>query len=59
MYYVGVMTFTVDEITIVTNNFNSAKKIGEGEFESVYQGELRCTAVALKLLTQVLHYMCT
>ncbi|GLT69762.1 hypothetical protein SLA2020_418880 [Shorea laevis] len=50
--------FTYNELRIVTQNFSSSNKIGQGGFGTVYKGLLRNgTAVAVKLLSVELESM--
>ncbi|CAO2183621.1 unnamed protein product [Urochloa humidicola] len=42
--------FTLSEIRNGTDNFSEAKKLGQGAFGHVYQGQLTCGVVAIKRL---------
>ncbi|CAO2165261.1 unnamed protein product [Urochloa humidicola] len=42
--------FTLSEIRNGTDNFSEAKKLGQGAFGYVYQGQLTCGVVAIKRL---------
>lgn len=42
--------FTIDEISVATENFSEALKIGEGGYGPVYRASLDHTPVAIKIL---------
>ncbi|XP_040971367.1 probable leucine-rich repeat receptor-like serine/threonine-protein kinase At3g14840 [Gossypium hirsutum] len=49
---VQVISFTLKQIKVATNNFDSANKIGEGGFGPVYKGQLADgTVIAVKQLS--------
>ncbi|KAK8629313.1 hypothetical protein V6N13_078157 [Hibiscus sabdariffa] len=49
---VQIMSFTLKQIKVATNNFDSANKIGEGGFGPVYKGRLADgTVIAVKQLS--------
>lgn len=42
--------YTIDEIEVATDYFNSSRKIGEGGYGPVFRGLLQHTPVAIKVL---------
>ncbi|KAL4308041.1 hypothetical protein GQ457_01G041550 [Hibiscus cannabinus] len=49
---IQIMSFTLKQIKVATNNFDSANKIGEGGFGPVYKGQLADgTVIAVKQLS--------
>lgn len=59
MLNIGIMEFTSDELSRATEGFHPHQKVGEGGFGSVYRGTLRHTAVAIKVLSRVIHTLHT
>ena len=41
--YFGVHLFTYNELEVATNNFDSAKELGDGGFGTVYYGKIERT----------------